>query len=170
MTKTVRLPVEVDITCVNKGWFTLKKKPNVQHFIIGFFQRNGKAIISAMPNNDPETIKEFVLKHAQQGCILYTENKMLPTEVKQLYEVYELDKDTHVNGDIHVNNVKSMWKDLKRTIKQTHVNVSQKHLQLYCDEVAWRVNHRDLSPSERFDLLLTACATGKKRTYQDLIK
>lgn len=171
---TIRVPIEVDVTYVNKSWFSLKKKiDRSNHYVIGFYQRGPKpiAIIKAIADNDPETITDAILKNAQPGAMLYSEAGILPEAVKSLYEVSEMENE-RVTGDVHVNNVRNMWKDLKRTIKGTHVTVSQKHLQLYCDEVAWRINHRDLSASEKFNLLLSNSfiGIGKKGSYKNLIK
>lgn len=168
----VRMPIEVDITYVNKTWFSAKKKKDVLHYVIGLFQREGEAIIRTLPDNKAETITEALLQYVEKGSMFYVEHNILPVTLSEFYEIHELKDKERSNGDVHVNHVKNMWKDLKRTIKQTHVQVSQKHLQLYCNEVAWRVNHRNLSPYDKFNLLLSASATGveKKTTYNDLIK
>lgn len=168
---TVRMPIEVDITQVNKTWFSLRKPVNVKHYVIGFCQREGDAIIEYIEDNDVETIVSSVLKHTQTGSILYAEEGILPEQLCTLYEIHELNGN-RVKGDIHVNHVKNLWKDLKRVIKQTHISVSKKHLQLYCDEVAWRFNHRNLSAFEKFNLLLSNAAKGAgvKRTQKDIVK
>lgn len=174
---SVRVPIEVDITYVNKTWFSLKKKPkaDVLHYVIGIFRRGignvpGIAIIKTLSGNNLESIEAAVLENVGTGAILYCEKNILPITLKESYEIVELQDEKHSNGDVHVNNVKNMWKDLKRTIKQTHIQVSPKHLQLYCDEVAWRINHRHLSPSDKFNLLLSQAAVVGKRPYKNLIK
>lgn len=172
--KYIRVPVEVDITYVNKTWFSLKYKKDVKHYIIGLFQRgvanvNPITIIKAIPDNEIETIVDAVLTNAREGCILYSEAGILPEQLKTLYEVHEM-KNERVTGDIHINNVRNMWKDLKRVIKDCHVQVSQKHLQSYCNEVSWRINHRHLSPSDKFHLLIQNSVTIGKRTYKDIVK
>lgn len=177
-TVLVRIPIEVDITYVNKTWFSLKKKSsNAKHYVIGIFQRGvanvpGKAIIRVLQDNTPEAITESILLLAEKGCMLYAEENILPTAIKELYTVSELktSEGERVSGEVHVNNVKNMWKDLKRQLKRTHVWVSKKHLQLYCDEVAWRISHKHLSPIEKFDLLITMSAQSDHTTYKKLIE
>lgn len=171
-TKFVRVPIEIDITCVNKTWFSLKTKKNVSYYVIGLYQRHGQAIVEPLEDNNPETIAEAIFKYAEKGSIVYAEEKLLPASVREFYEIYELKDGERSNGDIHVNNVKSIWKSLKRVIKQTHIHVSKKHLSLYCGEVVWRVNNRHLSPSDKFNLVLASAAVGigKKSTYKNLIK
>ena len=171
----IKVPIEVDVTQVNKTWFTGKKKlDNTKHYVIGFFQREAKsgARIMSLVNNKPETIKNMILEVVGTGAMIYCEENILPIELNEVYEIHELKpEDGHVRGDVHINNVKNMWRDLKRVIKRTHIQVSQKHIQLYCNEVAWRINHLHLTPHEKFDLLLSNCAVKDgKGTYKNLIK
>ena len=169
----VRVPIEVDITCVNKTWFSLKKKIKVEPmYVIGIFQRQGRAIIEMIENNSQQAIEEAVLRNTEKGCILYAEENILSGSLREFYEISELKEGNRVDGDVHVNNVKNMWKDLKRVIKQTHIQVSKKHLQSYCNEVAWRINNRGLTATEKFNLLLrnSVCPDGRKSSYKNLIK
>lgn len=174
---TIKAPIEIDVTCVNKTWFTLKKKKDpTLHYVLGIFHRHeqGKAIIKVLDDNTPEAIYEAIFSCLQIGCTLYVEENILPGTLKDFYEIKELksSEGERVNGDNHINNVKNMWRDLKRQLKRVHVQVSKKHLQGYCNEVAWRINHRHLSDREKFDLLLSASLVGveKHRTQKDIVK
>lgn len=168
---TIKTSVEVDVTYVNKTWFSLRpnKGGNVKHYVIGFFQREpGKAIIKALPDNKPETITQAVFESVAKGAILYSQENILPSSLNEFYEMRVFEEGKHINGDIHVNNVNNMWRDLKRQLKRVHVQVSQKHLQGYCNEVAWRINNRHLTPMEKFNLLLSNCEV--RCSYKNLIK
>jgi hypothetical protein len=171
----VRVPIEVDITYTNKTWFSLKAKvnPRIKHYVIGFYQRGiknvrGVAIIKAMPNNKPDTIERFMFETIEQGATLYCQENILPTSLKDYYDIHELkDSDGHAKGQLHINNVNNMWKDLRRLIKQEHISVSQKHLQLYCGEVAWRINTNHMTGEERFNDLLSK-VNDTRLTLNDL--
>lgn len=166
----VRMPIEVDVTYVNKTWFTLRKKSsNAKHYVIGFFQREGKAIIKTLINNDPITIKKAILENVSPGSILYAEENILPESLKTVYEVYEMG-EAQTDKGVHIAHVKNMWKDLKRNLKQVHIQVSKKHLQLYCSEVEWRINHRHLSSMEKFNLVLSNVSFVGHRPYKKLIE
>ncbi|MCE8164088.1 MAG: hypothetical protein I3273_07370, partial [Candidatus Moeniiplasma glomeromycotorum] len=55
------------------------------------------------------------------------------------------------------------------TLKGTyHNNISDKHLQKYLDEIAFRYNTRKWNEKDRFDLMLSL-AIGKCLTYRELI-
>lgn len=173
-TVQVRMPIEVDITYANYKWCSNIKRTD-RHFVIGFLQRNGDAIIKTMPDGDTETIIDVMLSNIEKGAIVYCEDGILPPELNDVYEITRvlMPEGKRVVGDIHINNVRGLWRDLKRTIKRTHISVSQKHLQLYCDEVAWRYNTRNLSPMDKFNQLLVAACNvkvGKKRTFKDFVK
>lgn len=157
MSTIVRVPIEVDVTYTNQKWYSHKqKKKDEKHYILGVYQRNGKAIIKVLENNQPETIHNAVLECAQQGCILFSEAGILPQTLHPLYEINELQpSDHHVRGEIHINNVKNMWGALKRLIKRTHIHVSREYLELYCSQVVWDVNTRHMSPFEKFDLAIS---------------
>lgn len=170
---TVRVPIEVDITYVNKTWYTFRKKvSNKKHYVIGFYQREignnpCQCLIRVLDDNSSDNITDAFLKSVPQGSIVYCEQGLLPEPLKSMYDISEF----KVPGkEIHVNHVKNLWKDLKRQIKEVHVQVSKKHLELYCGEVVWRTNHRHLSAEEKFNLFLKMSVDVPKRTYKNLTK
>jgi hypothetical protein len=55
----------------------------------------------------------------------------------------------------NVNGVESFWKLFKASIRSTHIHVSQKHMQKYLNEFAFRANHRVMQ-NAMFDLLIGA--------------
>lgn len=48
-----------------------------------------------------------------------------------------------VRGDVHTNNVESVWSLFKRGLIGAYHRVSVKHLPAYLDEFEWRFNNRD---------------------------
>jgi transposase len=59
----------------------------------------------------------------------------------------------YVMGDVHTNTIEGFWSLIKRGIGGTHHAVSQKFLQSYLDEYAFRYNRRDV-PEPMFKLIL----------------
>jgi hypothetical protein len=49
----------------------------------------------------------------------------------------------HVVGNVHANTIEGFWSLLKRGIGGVYHSVSEKHLQSYVNEYAFRYNHRD---------------------------
>jgi len=59
----------------------------------------------------------------------------------------------YVVGDVHTNTIEGFWSLLKRGIGGTHHSVSQKFLQSYLDEYAFRYNRRNV-PEPMFKQIL----------------
>jgi transposase-like protein len=56
----------------------------------------------------------------------------------------------------------------KDVISGTHRGVSEKHLQSYLNEIAYRFNRRYWE-RELFDRLVQACVTAETITYKELV-
>ena len=63
-----------------------------------------------------------------------------------------------MSGDVHTNTIEGFWSLVKRGIGGVYHSVSQKHLQGYLNEYAWRYNTRDLDGPAQFGLLLLRAA------------
>ena len=48
-----------------------------------------------------------------------------------------------MRGNVHTNNIESVWSLLKRSIIGSYHKVSTKHLDAYLDELEWRFNNRE---------------------------
>jgi hypothetical protein len=55
----------------------------------------------------------------------------------------------------HVAHVESFWGLFKRSIRSTHIHVSQKHMERYLDEFTFRATHR-AKVNGMFDLIIGA--------------
>lgn len=173
MTK-VKIPIEVGVAHVNEAWWYVKLKRKVvkDMYVIGFYMRSTpcQASIVVLDDKSPETIHNAIVENLSNGSLLYAEEWILPQTLSENYEILEIPKSAKVGSskEHHINHVNSMWRDLKRTIKDEHIQVSKKHLQLYCDEISWRVNHAHLSPFDRFELLIKKSAQVGHLKYKDL--
>lgn len=82
------------------------------------------------------------LKFAQK---IYTDSAHFyhPLKKEIPHESVNHEEQEFVRGDVHTNTVEGFFSLLKRTIKGTHIHVSDKHLPKYVNEVAFRYYHRD---------------------------
>jgi len=62
----------------------------------------------------------------------------------------------YVEGDAHTNTLEGFWSLVKRCIGGVYHSVSDKHLQAYLSEYAWRYNHRNDGHSSFRTLILRA--------------
>lgn len=75
--------------------------------------------------------------------------------------------EEYVRGQVHTNGLENFWSLLKRALKGTYVSVEPFHLQAYCDEQAFRYNHRKGTDADRFTEVMR-CVVGKRITYKEL--
>lgn len=123
--------------------------------------RNVKARVISKTDaqNVTPTIKEFVAT-----------DSIMVTDEHNAYDKLHLDythkrvnhrKKKYVrreeNIKVHTNSIEGFWNILKKQINGIHHSVSLKHLQRYCDESAFRYNHRKALQDERFADALANC-------------
>lgn len=84
-----------------------------------------------------------------------------------VHKVVDHHRGEYVKGGYHTNSIEGFWSQLKRGIIGVYHLVTRKHLELYCDEFAYRYNTRNLTDGERFSQFLSF-AKNRLR-YQMLI-
>jgi hypothetical protein len=67
----------------------------------------------------------------------------------------------YVKGHVHTNTVEGFLSLLKRGINGTFHHIGKGHLAKYCDEFSFRYTHREISDSDRAELLVEG-AEGKR--------
>jgi hypothetical protein len=82
------------------------------------------------------------------------------------HETVNHSKKEYSRGHVHVNNAESFFALLKRGVHGTFHRVSKEHLQRYCDEFAFRWNHRKVTDAERTESALRQ-APGCRLLYRD---
>ena len=84
-----------------------------------------------------------------------------------VHKVIDHHRGEYVKGGYHTNSIEGFWSQLKRGIIGVYHLVTRKHLELYCDEFAYRYNTRDLTDGERFSQFLSIAK--KRLRYRMLI-
>lgn len=139
--------------------------------VLGILERNDKVEGIVIPKADAKTIKPIIFDKIDKsatvitdgfGAYRYIDNKF------NKHEVVNHDKDEYVNGIYHTNTIEGFWSLLKRGIFGIYHFTSEKHLQKYVDEFAFRYNSRHVSTKVRFNIMLSN--TEHRLTYKNLIK
>ena len=136
------------------------RQDDLTHFdnkvgVMGFISDNKEIKFEVMIDN--KTFKERVKNNVSTDAIIVTDGHMGYEGLDLHYRSHEVvnhAKGEYKRGIYHVNNVESAWALLRRTIYGTHVSVSPKYLQLYVDEVAFRLMHKD-NQDTMFDTILS---------------
>lgn len=141
--------------------------------VLGAIQRKGKLKVKVIAQTNSEevtaTIREFIAPNSTMVTDEHHAYKKLSLEYNHK-SVNHRDKEYVRKGDdilIHTNNIEGYWNILKKQIDGIHHSVSPKHLQRYCNENAFRFNHRQSFQDERFADALANCNGSLK--YKTLI-
>jgi transposase-like protein len=137
--------------------------------VFGLLQRNG--MITSKPVNDvtKRTLQTIINKSVCEGSRLITDEwnayKGLNKKFDHRFIFHSLGE--HSIGDVHINTLEGFWSLLKRGIIGIYHQVSEKHLEKYCDEFNFRYNTKDINEQDRFDKSITQC-NGRLK-YNELI-
>lgn len=134
--------------------------------------KQGKLNAIVIPDTKKDSLQPLVRQFVIEGSRLLSDEWMGYKGLNKDYQhnIIDHSKKEYVNLDdstMHTNNIEGMWKILKAAIKGTYNSVSRKHLQIYCDEWAYRTNTRYETNHYRMDWLIVN--SGVRTRYKDLI-
>lgn len=170
--------VEVDETYVGGSLKNIhaKKKEKLKGLdnktmVFGAIQRQGKVRVKVIPQTTLENVSKAIEDFVAVNSTMVTDEHHAYNQVGKKYhhkKVNHRDKEYVRKEDIlvHTNNIEGYWNILKKQIDGIHHSVSPKHLQRYCNESAFRFNHRESFQDERFADALANCNGSLK--FKDL--
>jgi transposase-like protein len=152
--------VEVDETHIGGKKKGLKGRASslAKTSVIAMYDReSGEVISQVVPNIRGYTLRQVVRRHVRKGSTLHTDES--PAYDRLQEQGYGRKAVTHgkkeyARGDVHVNSLEGYFSILKRSIRSTHVWVSEKHMPKYLAEFEYRMNLRK-TPRLMFDLMLS---------------
>ena len=126
--------------------------------IVGIVQRKGRVVARTTKDAKGSTLLPLIAEHVLPKTTVYTDEWKGYDGVPYMKDAdgkfasYKHRRIRHsakvyVMGDIHTNSVEGFWSLIKRGIGGVYHAVSQKYLQNYLDEYAFRYNRRfDIEP------------------------
>ncbi len=138
--------------------------------VLGMVQRGGKLRALRLKKAHAIEMKPILYKNITSESIVITDGFGAYRGIEKDFSkhvVVHHDRKEFAVGSHHTNTIEGFWSLLKRGIVGIYHYVSEKHLQKYVDEFAFRYNSRNFSESNRFNLLLSN--TEYRLTYKDLI-
>jgi hypothetical protein len=137
---------------------------------MGLLERNTKeARVKVSPTNRAFHVRSNIIENVQKGSVIYSDALRSYRNVPVDGYVHEFIDHTeaYVRGAVHTNGLENFWSLLKRALKGTYISVEPFHLQAYCDEQAFRFNHRRTNDAERFAKVMKQIV-GRRITYKEL--
>jgi transposase-like protein len=110
-------------------------------------ERKGRVIVRVVPNVKESTILPIMAERILPASNVFTDSYTTYDNVGKMDQGYFHQRINHsekvyVMGDVHTQTIEGFWSLLKRGIGGVYHSVSAKYLQSYCDEYAFRYNHR----------------------------
>lgn len=124
-----------------------KKKTPVQ----GIVERGGRIKALAIDDTTGATLLGNIRKYVMPASIIFTDEATPYDGIKHMPDMrYKHRRIKHsagvyVRGNVHTNTIEGFWSLVKRGIGGVYHQVSQKYLQTYLDEYAFRYNRREIS-------------------------
>jgi transposase-like protein len=146
--------VEMDETFVGgKNWWQGREAKNDnKEVVIGIRQRGGDLRFFHAKDAKSGTLEKYIRENISEDVdILFTDDALgYRSAAKNLrkqgkHKTIRHKLRIYAKGDIYTNTVESAFSLLKRGIVGSWHRVSAKHLQSYCEEMAFRFNRRDKS-------------------------
>lgn len=131
-------------------------------------RQTGRVRAFPMPRVTSENLKTALSAHAAPEAELMTDDyyayRSVGAQQKRHGVVKHANKE-YVRGNDHTNTIEGFFSLLKRGINGVYHHVGRGHLGRYCDEFAFRYEHRKVSDGERAGLLVKG-GDGKRLTYR----
>lgn len=126
--------------------------------VFGMVERRGRVIARVTKDVKVESIFPIIAERILPSSTVYSDYYTTYDQVNKMPQGYNHQRINHsakvyVMGDIHTNTIEGFWSLLKRGIGGVYHSVSEKYLQTYCDEYAYRYNRR-FSEQPMFTCLL----------------
>jgi transposase-like protein len=129
--------------------------------VFGIIEEGGKVVVQASKWMNKRNAEKLLLTHVDKDATLVTDAfkmyKIIGAKhFKKHVSVNHLKGEFKVDG-FHTNGIENFWSQLKRSVYGIYHQVSSKHLQRYCDEMAYRFNSRKIKDADRFTIALQNC-------------
>jgi transposase-like protein len=143
--------VEMDETFIGgKNWWQGRAAKNDnKEVVIGIRQRGGDLRFFHAKDAKSGTLEKYIRENISEDVdILYTDDwgayKSAAKHIRKdgRHKTIRHKLRIYAKGDIYTNTVESAFSLLKRGIVGSWHRVSAKHLQAYCEEMAFRFNRR----------------------------
>lgn len=110
--------------------------------VLGMVERGGRVRMRVIPSRRGEPLSREVRSHLNPDAFLITDDWMAYKPLRHEFKhgVINHSAKIYVDGNIHTNSVEGFFGNMKTGMRGAYKHVSEKWLQSYLDEYAWRHN------------------------------
>lgn len=128
--------------------------------ILGMVERKGRIRFRVIPSRRGEGLSRAVRTHVNPDAFLMTDDwpAYKPLRREYAHGVINHSARSYVNGNLHTNTIEGAFGNLKTGMRGTYKHVSDRWIQSYLDEYAWRYNQRFNTQRSMFHSLLSEAA------------
>jgi transposase-like protein len=114
--------------------------------VVGAIQRGGNVRLKVEKRNDRKTLHAFIKAVVDDKAIaIHTDEwpaYLGIADENTRHETVNHRQEEWVRADVHTNTVEGVWSLFKRSIVGSYHQLSEKHMDAYLDEMAFRFNNR----------------------------
>lgn len=128
--------------------------------VLGMVEREGRVRLRVIPSRRGEPLSDAVRSHVNPSAFLITDDWPAYKPLRAEYDHIAVNHSAgeYVVGDVHTNTIEGFFGNLKTGMRGAYKHVSDRWIQSYLDEYAWRYNAR-LEPLGMFEQLLRRAAS-----------
>lgn len=140
--------------------------------VMAVIERDGSAVVKPIERVDGKTLKGAIKEVTDPKAMICTDEfvsyRGVGKDFAGGHHTVNHASGEYASGNVHVNSCEPFFGLLKRGEHGTFHSVSKKHLERYCDEFAFRWNHRQVSDTTRTEAMISSIA-NKRLEYSSLI-
>jgi transposase-like protein len=141
--------------------------------VLGLRERGGEVRAMHVQATDADTVHQAIHKHVEVGAELQTDEAAVYDGIGGLFFGHQTINHgigEYARGDVTTNSIESVFAVMKRGVIGVYHHTSQKHLNRYVQEFAFRLNEGNVKRHTLARLDSFVDATARKRlTYAELI-
>jgi transposase-like protein len=114
--------------------------------VAGVVEREGRIVVKKVADTQAATLLPFVTEKVLPSSTVYTDEAAAYTDLPKCGYVHSRihhASRVYVMGNVHTNTIEGFWSLVKNGIRGVYHAVSDKLLQTYLDEFAFRYNRRN---------------------------
>lgn len=141
--------------------------------VVALVSSDGRSRSETVVDVTHKTLREVIERHVDESATIATDEfsgyKGIGDSFAGGHKTVNHSKGVYKTDDgVHTNTVEAYFALLKRGVYGTFHKISKKHLQRYCDEFAFRWDHRDMKDGEIIEVLIRA-TEGKRLVWSTVI-